>query len=76
MRTYTLLIPQLPAGDTNPTADNYVNSLDISYITLKLYGTDTRADLNNDGFVNSLDYTALLQNLSSYGDNEYYGHSP
>lgn len=69
VRTYTLTLPQLPAGDANPTADNYVNSLDISYLTLKLYGNDLRADLTHDGTVNSLDYAALLRNLSASGDN-------
>lgn len=69
IRTYTLLIPQLPAGDANPTADNYVNGMDISYLTLNLYGADLRADLTHDGIVNSLDYTALLRNINSYGDN-------
>ncbi|MCC7304372.1 hypothetical protein IT418_03105 [bacterium] len=69
IKNYTLSLPQLPAGDANPTEDNYVNSLDISYITLHVYGNDIRADLTRDGIINSLDYAALLRNLSSYGDN-------
>lgn len=69
IRTYTLTLPQLPAGDANPTADNYVNSLDVSYLTLMLYENDIRADLTHDGIVNSLDYAALLRNLSTAGDN-------
>lgn len=69
VRSYSLLIPQLPAGDANPSADNYVNSLDIAYVTLQLYGSDVRADLTNDGIVNSLDYAALLRNMTTYGDN-------
>ncbi len=69
VRSYTLTLPQLPAGDANPAADNYVNSLDISYLTLHIFDNDLRADLTHDGIVNSLDYAALLRNLSSYGDN-------
>jgi hypothetical protein len=69
VRSYSLLIPQLPAGDANPTADNYVNSLDIAYVTLQLYSADNRADLTHDGLVNSLDYAALLRNITTYGDN-------
>lgn len=69
VRNYTLTLPQLPAGDANPTSDNYVNSLDISYLNLNIYGNDVQADLTRDGIINSLDYAALLRNLSSYGDN-------
>jgi len=68
IRTYTLTIPELAAGDTNPTEDNYVNSLDISYMSMHLYESDQRADLTNDGIINSLDYSALLKNLYSHGD--------
>lgn len=68
-KNFSLLVPQLPAGDANPTADNYVNSLDISYLALNLYTSDLRADLNRDTLVNSLDFTALLRNLYVNGDN-------
>ena len=69
VRSYTLVLPQLPAGDANPAADNYVNGLDISYLTLHIYSNDLRADLTHDGIINSLDYAALLRNIYSYGDN-------
>jgi len=69
VRSYSLLIPQLPAGDTNPTADNYVNSMDIAYLTMQLYSSDLRADLTRDGLINSLDYAALLRNIYVMGDN-------
>lgn len=68
VRGYELIVPQLAAGDTHPSADNYVNSLDISYLTMQLYGADERADLTHDGIVNSLDYTALLRNISVHGE--------
>ncbi|WKZ23929.1 MAG: hypothetical protein QY312_04175 [Candidatus Dojkabacteria bacterium] len=68
IRNYALLLPQLPAGDAHPTADNYVNGMDISYLHMTVYSADARADLTNDGIVNSLDYSALLRNLHSYGD--------
>ncbi len=69
LRNISLISPELPAGDVNPTADNLVNSLDIAYLTLQVYGSDQRADLTNDGIVNSLDYAALLKNLNKYGEN-------
>jgi hypothetical protein len=68
VRSYILTANQLKAGDAHPSADNYVNGLDISYITINLFTTDTRADLTHDGMVNSLDYAALLKNLYAYGD--------
>lgn len=58
----------LLAGDSHPTSDNYVNSLDISYEILHLYGNNLRADLNRDGKVNSLEFPTLISNLYSFGD--------
>jgi hypothetical protein len=58
----------LKAGDAHPTADNYINGLDISYLLINLYGTDLRADLNRDGVVNSLDVSNILTNLYESGD--------
>lgn len=69
--TYVLDLrsPVLFAGDSHPTADNYVNSLDVSYEILNLYTSDLRADLNRDSIVNSLEFPTLISNLYSYGDN-------
>jgi hypothetical protein len=63
LRYLTLL-----AGDTHPTSDNYINSLDISYEILHLYSGDIRADLNRDGRVNSLEFPTLISNINKYGD--------
>lgn len=61
--------PVLWAGDSHPTSDNYVNSMDISYEILKIYTSDLRADLNRDSIVNSLEFPTLLSHLYQYGDN-------
>jgi hypothetical protein len=61
--------PVLWAGDSHPTSDNYVNSMDISYEILKIYTNDLRADLNRDSIVNSLEFPTLLSHLYQYGDN-------
>ena len=58
----------LLAGDTHPTADNYINSLDISYEILHLYSSDLRGDLNRDGKVNSLELPTLISNINKHGD--------
>lgn len=66
--TLDLRSPVLFAGDSHPTADNYVNALDISYEITKLYTNDLRADLNRDSIVNSLEFPTLISHLYSYGD--------
>lgn len=66
--TLDLRVPVLFAGDSHPTADNYVNSLDISYEILNIYTSDLRADLNRDSVVNSLEFPTLLSHLNQYGD--------
>lgn len=68
-KNFDLSAIPLLAGDVNPTSDEYVNSLDVSYITRELYSSDQRADITHDGIVNSLDITALLKNLYQHGDN-------
>ena len=67
--TFDLRSPPLFAGDSNPTADNYVNSLDISYEISNLYTNNLRADLNRDSTVNSLEVPTLISHLYAYGDN-------
>jgi hypothetical protein len=67
--TFDLRSPLLFAGDSHPTADNYVNSLDVSYEILNLYSSNLRADLNRDTTVNSLEFPTLISHLYAYGDN-------
>lgn len=67
--TFDLRSPLLLAGDSHPTADNYVNSLDISYEISNLYTNNLRADLNRDTIVNSLEFPTLISHLYAYGDN-------
>lgn len=67
--TLDLRTPVLLAGDSHPTSDNYVNSLDISYEITKIYTSELRADLNRDGLVNSLEFPTLISHLYKYGDN-------
>lgn len=66
--TLDLKKPILLAGDSHPTSDNYVNSMDISYEINKLYTNDLRADLNRDTIVNSLEFPTLISNLYETGD--------
>lgn len=66
--TLDLKAPVLFAGDSHPSSDNTVNSLDISYEILKLYTSDLRADLNRDTIVNSLEFPTLISHLYQSGD--------
>src|SRR4030042_4827600 len=66
--TLDLKDPVLFAGDSHPSSDNYVNSLDVSYEILKLYTSDLRADLNRDTIVNSLEFPTLISHLYQFGD--------
>jgi hypothetical protein len=59
---------ELLAGDSHPSSDNYINSIDIAYEVLHLYSEDMRADLNRDTRVNSLDFQTLAENLFKTGD--------
>lgn len=58
----------LIAGDVSPLKDDFVNSLDISYLVGKLNTNDYVADLNQDTKVNSLDLSSLIYNLGKKGD--------
>ena len=60
---------ELEAGDTSIVIDNYVNSLDISYLSNNLYSGNLKSDLNRDGIVNSLDLSNQIRNLYKYGAN-------
>lgn len=67
--TIDLHTPVLFAGDSHPSADNYVNSLDIAYEINHIYTSDLRADLNRDHIVNSLEFPTLISHLYQTGDN-------
>lgn len=54
---------ELLAGDTSVIEDNFINSLDLSTISINLYTSDLKNDLNRDGVVNSLDLSNLSYNL-------------
>ncbi len=54
---------ELLAGDTSVVEDNFVNSLDLSQISINLYSTNIRNDLNRDTEVNSLDLSNMSYNL-------------
>jgi len=58
----------LRAGDAHPIADDYINSLDISYIINNFGTNDIRADLDKNGIVNESDIELLLNNLYQKGD--------
>lgn len=66
--TIDLSYEVLPAGDSHPTSDNFVNSIDVSYEVINLYEGNVRADLNRDGMVNSLDLATQISHLYQYGD--------
>lgn len=58
----------LLAGDTSIIEDNYVNSLDLSQISINLYSANLKNDLNRDTLVNSLDLSNMAFNLYVGGD--------
>lgn len=59
----------LKAGDINLTAgDDEVNALDIAILVDRWNLNNSRADLNQDTTVNSLDASALLDNFALQGD--------
>lgn len=62
-------VAPLRAGDINLTAgDDEVNALDIAILVDRWNLNNSRADLNQDTTVNSLDASALLDNFSLRGD--------
>ncbi|WKZ30615.1 MAG: hypothetical protein QY314_02455 [Candidatus Dojkabacteria bacterium] len=65
---FDLVFPRLIAGDAHPSNDNFINSMDISYILLYLYNDNLRGDQNRDGIVNSLDLSITTSNLYVAGD--------
>jgi hypothetical protein len=64
----TLENKDLLAGEVNPVYDNYINSLDMSALINKLFTGDYKMDLNQDGQVNSLDYSNQIYNIFVAGD--------
>lgn len=59
----------LEAGETSNTFDNEINTLDL-VVQIADYKstTDELTDLNQDGVVNSLDYSATITNFGTQGD--------
>jgi hypothetical protein len=66
--TLDVTFPRLIAGDPHPSGDNFINSLDISYLLIHLYNSNLRGDQNRDGIVNSLDLSITTSNLYVSGD--------
>ncbi len=60
--------PDILAGDTHDSRDDFVNSLDISTLIGKLNTDDYINDLNQDNQVNSLDLSNQVFNISVAGD--------
>ncbi|MEP7103780.1 MAG: dockerin type I domain-containing protein [Candidatus Dojkabacteria bacterium] len=58
----------LVAGEVSNSFDNKVNSLDLAYLNSKMGSADNKADLNQDGIVNSLDVTIERNNQLKLGD--------
>ncbi|MDD3647817.1 MAG: hypothetical protein PHS44_04960 [Candidatus Dojkabacteria bacterium] len=58
----------LLAGDTHPSYDDFINSLDISTLINNLNSNDYVSDLNGDSFVNSLDLSIQVYNISRTGE--------
>lgn len=59
---------ELLAGETSVNFDNYINALDMSKLINDLFSGDNISDLNQDGKVNSLDYSNQLYNIYESGD--------
>jgi fibronectin type 3 domain-containing protein len=53
--------PELPAGDFS--GDNFINTVDVSYLNTSWGTADALTDLNKDGTVNSLDFTFMSKNF-------------
>lgn len=66
--SFTNTVEYLLAGDTNPSNDNFVNTLDDSYLKQNIYTSSLKNDLNRDGIVNSLDLSILTYNIYVEGD--------
>jgi hypothetical protein len=64
----TLEGKELLAGETSVIYDNYINALDLSTMVKKMFTTDYKNDLNQDGKVNSLDMANQIFNFYTHGD--------
>ncbi len=58
----------LLAGETSNVFDNYINSLDLSTQIKNIYTNSYKNDLNQDGSVNSLDFSITITNFFKSGD--------
>lgn len=56
------------AGETSNVFDNKINSLDISTQIRAIYSADVKNDLNQDGGVNSLDFSNTITNFFLEGE--------
>lgn len=63
-----LTYDELLAGDTHDSNDNYINSLDMSTVINTFFSDNYKNDLNQDGEVNSLDFSIQIRNLWKTGD--------
>lgn len=64
----TLEGKELLAGETSNIYDNFINSLDMSVLVSDLFGSEYLTDLNQDGEVNSLDFSTQIDNIFVTGD--------
>lgn len=58
----------LVAGEVSNVFDNKINSLDMSYVINQQGSADAKADLNQDGIVNNLDFAIVQTNYFKVGD--------
>lgn len=59
---------ELLAGEVSVIYDNYINALDMSVLVKNIYKNNYISDLNQDGKVNSLDFSNQIFNLYTLGD--------
>lgn len=58
----------LVAGEVSNVFDNKINSLDLAYLNSRMGTGDVKADLNQDGIVNTLDANIARANMLRLGD--------
>ena len=58
----------LLAGAISIVYNNFINALDLSVMMNELFSNDVKADLNQDGLVNSLDLSNQIYNFYDFGE--------
>ena len=58
----------LLAGEISIVYNNFINALDLSVMMNDLFSNDVKADLNQDGLVNSLDLSNQIYNFYDFGE--------